>query len=215
MPLILFLLAKAALAYLQTALSAAMRPLSPFWQAQYVQAFPLKPALFCNLFTGLGSTIKSAISHFFSSSLNFAVLVILSVFPFTSISLADLTGTVFLLLLFYLTTMGPWTLVFPGKRRADELARQGALVVSSAIPCTLSPLIFCIHSSLFSDWRSTISSKFFDTQFPSISTEELVLPRHARCVLSRLRCNGHSLLLSSYFSRIGRGSRIGQNLELR
>ena len=31
-----------------------------------------------------------------------------------------------------------------------------------------------------------------------------MLRRHARCVLSRLRCNGHSLLLSSYFSRIGR-----------
>ena len=41
-------------------------------------------------------------------------------------------------------------------------------------------------------------------RFPSISTEELVLPRHARCVLSRLRCNGHSLLLGSYLSRIGR-----------
>ena len=31
-----------------------------------------------------------------------------------------------------------------------------------------------------------------------------MLPRHARCVLSRLCCNGHSLLLSSYLSRIGR-----------
>ena len=31
-----------------------------------------------------------------------------------------------------------------------------------------------------------------------------MLPRHARCVLSRLRCNGHSLLLSSYLSRIGK-----------
>ena len=31
-----------------------------------------------------------------------------------------------------------------------------------------------------------------------------MLPRHARCVLSRLRCNRHSLLLSSYLSRIGR-----------
>ena len=31
-----------------------------------------------------------------------------------------------------------------------------------------------------------------------------MLPRHASCVLSRLRCNGHSLLLGSYFSRIGR-----------
>ena len=71
----------------------------------------------------------------------------------------------------------------------------------SAIPCSLSPRI---HSRLFSDWRRTVSSKYFDTQVPSISTEELVLPRHARCVLSRLRCNGHSLLLGSYLSRIGR-----------
>ena len=31
-----------------------------------------------------------------------------------------------------------------------------------------------------------------------------MLPRQARCVLSRLRCNEHSLLLSSYLSRIGR-----------
>ena len=31
-----------------------------------------------------------------------------------------------------------------------------------------------------------------------------MLPRHARCVLSRLSCNGHSFLLSSYLSRIGR-----------
>ena len=31
-----------------------------------------------------------------------------------------------------------------------------------------------------------------------------MLSRHVRCVLSRLRCNGHSLLLSSYLSRIGR-----------
>ena len=77
---------------------------------------------------------------------------------------------------------------------ADEQARRGALRVPSAIPCSLS----LIHSFLFSDWRRTVSSKFFDTQAPSISTEELVLPCHARCVLSRLRCNGHSLLLSSY-----------------
>ena len=31
-----------------------------------------------------------------------------------------------------------------------------------------------------------------------------MLLRHARCVLSRLRCNGYSLLLSFYLSRIGR-----------
>ena len=87
---------------------------------------------------------------------------------------------------------------------ADELVRWGALLAPSAIPCSLSSPVSRIHSCLFSDWRRTVSSKFFDTQVPSISTEELVLPLHARCVLSRLRCNGHSLLLGSYFSRIGR-----------
>ena len=91
----------------------------------------------------------------------------------------------------------------PGNDTADELARRGALLAPSAIPCSLSPLISRIHSRLISDWRRTVSSKFFDTQVPSISTEKLVLPRHARCVLSRLRCNGHSLLLG-YLSRIGR-----------
>ena len=74
----------------------------------------------------------------------------------------------------------------------------------STIPCSLSPLISCILVCLFSDCMRTVSSKFFDTQVFSISTEELVLPRHASCVLSRLRCNGHNLLLSSYLSRIGR-----------
>ena len=92
----------------------------------------------------------------------------------------------------------------PGNEAVDELARRGALLAPSAIPCSLSPLISRIHSFLFSDWRRTVSSKFFDTQVPSISAEELVLPRHVRCVLSRLRCNEHSLLLSSYCSRIGR-----------
>ena len=87
---------------------------------------------------------------------------------------------------------------------ADDLARRRALLAPSAIPCNLSPLISRIHSCLFSDWRRTVSSKFFDTQVPSISIEKLVLPRHARCVLFCLRCNGHSLLLGSYLSRIGR-----------
>ena len=86
----------------------------------------------------------------------------------------------------------------------DGLARQGALLAPFAIPCCLSPLTSQINSRLISDWRHTVSSKFFDTQVPSISTEELVLPRHAHCVLSRLRCNEHSLLLGSYLSRIGR-----------
>ena len=68
----------------------------------------------------------------------------------------------------------------------------------SAIPCSLPPFISRIHSCLFSDWRHNTSSKIFDTQVSWISTEELVLSRHIRCVLSRLCCNEHNLLLSSY-----------------
>ena len=67
----------------------------------------------------------------------------------------------------------------------------------SAITCDLSPLIPRIHSCLFLDWGRTVSSKFFYTEVHSISTEELVLLCLVRCVLSRLRCNGHSLMLSS------------------
>ena len=92
----------------------------------------------------------------------------------------------------------------PRNDAADELARRGVLLAPSATPCGFSPLTSRIHSRLISDWRRTVSSNFFDTQVPSISTEEFVLPCHACCVLSRLRCNGHSLLLGSYLSRIGR-----------
>ena len=88
----------------------------------------------------------------------------------------------------------------PGNDAANELVRRGALLILSAIPCSLSPVIFRIHSFLFSDWRHTVLSKFFDTQVPSISTEELVLPRQGRCALFRLHCNGHSILLGSYLS---------------
>ena len=67
--LFLFLFARAALAFLPTALSVALRLLFPFGQAQYVQVFPLKPVPFCTLFVGVSSKNKSAISLLFSSYL--------------------------------------------------------------------------------------------------------------------------------------------------
>ena len=84
------------------------------------------------------------------------------------------------------------------------MARRGAILLPFVIPCSLSRLISGIHSFLFSGWRRTVSSKIFDTQVSSISTKELVLPRHVGCVYSCLRCNGQSLLLCSYLSMIGR-----------
>ena len=197
--LFLFLLAMAAPAYLPTALSAALKPLFPFRQAQYVQVSLVKPTPFCTLFAGLGSTNKSAISLLLSTLvlssppfffLRQSLWKELSSLSFCSIRLQGAPGHSFL----------------PGNDAADELARRRALLAPSATACSLSPLIFPIHSSLFSDWRGTVSLKFFDIQVPSISTKELVLPHHDRCVLSRLRCNGHSLPLNSYLYRIENSS---------
>ena len=156
------------------------------------------------LFAGLGSTNKSAISLLSSSYLTLATLFSLPSFLFPQSlwqiwqELSSLSSCSIRL---------QWILehaFLQGNDAADELAKRGMLLVFSAIPCSLSPFFTRIHFSLFSDWRRTVSSKFFYTQVCSISTEELVLSRHARCVLFRLRCNGNSLLLSSYFPRIGR-----------
>ena len=192
MALFIFLLAKAALSYLPTALPVALRPLFPFRQAQYVQVFPLKPAPSCKLFAGLSSTNKSAI--FFSY---------LTLFLFS-------TRCLFLHLSFYLNLSGrnclfsssvlsgyngsPDTHFSRGRTRLMSwsdgeryLCPLQSLVVSLLLSLVSSVIFSRIQSSLFLDWRRSVSSKFFDTQVPSISTEEFVLPRHARCDLSSLQ----------------------------
>ena len=69
----------------------------------------------------------------------------------------------------------------------------------------VSLFLSLVFTILFSQTgRCTVLSKFFNTQAPSISTKKLVLFHHASCVLSHLFCNEHSLLLSSYLSRMGR-----------
>ena len=204
--LFLFLLARAAPAYLPTALSVALKPLFPFRQAQYVPVFPLKPAPFCTLFAGLGSTNKSAISILFSSCLTLALssppcpLLHLS----SHLKLCGRSGRNCLLsppvLLGY--NGSPDTHFSRGTTRLMSWP-DGERYLRPPQSLVVSLLLSFVYT-LFSDWRRTVSSKYFDTQVPSISTEELVLPRQARCVLSRLRCNGHSLLLDSYLFWIGR-----------
>ena len=203
--LFLLLLAKAALAYLPTALSVAPRPLFSFRQAEYAQVYLLKPTPFCKLFAGLGSTNKSGTSLFFSFYLTLALsspfCPLLHLFFYLNLSCRSGRNSPPVLsgnnespdTRFYRET----TRLMSWPDRERYLRPLQSLVLSLSLSSYLS-------YALFSDWRRTVSSKFFDTQVPLISTEELVLPRHARCVLSSLRCNEHSLLLSSYLSRIGR-----------
>ena len=183
----------------------ALRPLVPFQQAQFVPVFPLKPAPFCTLLAGLSSTNKSATSLL----LLFDCRSVLTILSSPSFLLPQTLWQIWpeLSSLSSCSIRLQWVpghSLLLGNHAAHELTRRGALLAPFAIPCSLSPLISRIHSSLFSDWRRTVSLKFFDTQVPSISTEELVLPRHARCVLSRLRCDGHSLQQSFYLSRMSK-----------
>ena len=175
--LFIFLLVRAAPAFLPTALSVALRPLSSFWQAHYAQVFPLKPAPFCTLFAALGTTNKSAIFSSLLLSDSCSVLATLSSPPSFLLSQTlwqiwqELSSLSYSIRLQWV----PRHSFLPGNNAAAELARWGALLAPSAIPCSVSPLISRIHSCLISDWRRTVSCKFSDTQVPSISTEELVL----------------------------------------
>ena len=92
----------------------------------------------------------------------------------------------------------------PGNDLADSLAKAGASLDPSNISVSLTPLISSQRLSLYTSWRRSFQSGFFQHQIPTVSPEELTLPRSARCALSRLRCNGHSTLLNSYLHRVGR-----------
>ena len=157
------------------------------WSQQHQQACHFSSLLLLSDSRSVLTTLSFSPSFLLSQTL-WQIWQELSSLSFCSIRLQWVPSNAFLL----------------GNDAAVKLAKQGALLAPSAIPCSLSPLISRIHSFLILDWRHTVSSKFFDTQVPSISTKELVLPHHARCVLSRLCCNGHSLLLNHYLSRIGR-----------
>ena len=192
--LLLFLLARAAPAFLPTALCVALRPLFTFWQAQYVQVFPPKPAPFCTL---CWSRQHQQVCHF-----SYYLTLVLSSPPsfLLSQTLWQIWQEACLLslLLFYQATMGCQTLVSPG-----ETTRLMSLPDGERYLRPLQSLVVSLFYSLVSTFLG-LEALFFNAQVPSISTEELVLPRHARCVLSHLRCNGHSLPLSYYLSRIGR-----------
>ena len=199
-------MARAAAAFLPTALSVALRPLFPFRQAQYAQVFPLKPAPFCTLYAGLGSTNKSAISLLFSYYLTLVLssppCPLLHLFSYSK--LCGRSGRNCLLsppvLLDYNGSLD--TCFSRGTTRLTSLPegecylRPPQSLVVSLLLSLVSTLVLSLTGGVLSH-RSILTHRF--PRFPLRN-----LGRHARCALSRIRCNGHSLLLASYLFRIGR-----------
>ena len=146
----------------------SMKPLfSPFSSTLHpdgfhILAFPALPNLdaFTERLVAPSPTGLSS-SDGLSSTNKSATPLLLSLCPFlrlffTSNSLADLGETFFSSFTIRLQWVPGYSFL-PGNEAADELAGQVAL-----LPCNLSPLNFRIHSSLFSDWRRIVSSKFFN-----------------------------------------------------
>ena len=92
----------------------------------------------------------------------------------------------------------------PGNEKADLLAKAGASLPTDAIPCPLPPVVAKVRYSQYHNWRRHIYHSLQNFQVPEVSSKEPLLSRPIRCKLSRLRCHGHSLLLSSYLHRISR-----------
>ena len=203
----LFLLARAAPVFLPTALSMALRPLFPFRQAQYAQVFPLKPAPFCTLFAGLGNTNKSAISLLFSSYLT----LVLSSPPCPLLHLScylKLCGRSVMNCLVSPPVLSgyngsPDTRFSWGTTQlmswpdGEHCLRPPQSLVVSLLLSLVSTLVLSQTGGVLS-LQSILTHMF--PQFPLRNLCSLVM----FAVSSRLRCNGHSLLLGSYLSRIGR-----------
>ena len=77
-------------------------------------------------------------------------------------------------------------------------------------PCPLTrshalsppPVVAKVRYFQYHDWRRHISHSYLNYQVHEVSSEKLLLSRPIYCELSRLRCLGHSLLLSSCLHRI-------------
>ena len=72
------------------------------------------------------------------------------------------------------------------------------------IPSPLPLVIAKIRYLQYHNWTCRISHSYLNCQVPKVSSKELLLSCPICCELSRLRCHGHSVLLSSYLHRISR-----------
>ena len=93
--------------------------------------------------------------------------------------------------------MGFRTLVSPWDDAADELARRKAPLVPSAIPCSLSPLISCVHFSRTGGVlypRSSLTHRV--PQFPSKNLCSLVTVAVSSLVYAATEATHCSVLIS-------------------
>ena len=88
-----------------------------------------------------------------------------------------------ILFIYYLATLGPQSLISSG-----YMTRSISWPDAASALCSPSySLSSCLSHPLISfslQWGRTVIPKFFDTQVPSVSTEELVLSGHPWCVPS-------------------------------
>ena len=91
----------------------------------------------------------------------------------------------------------------PRNEKADLLAKTGASLPTDAIPSPFPPVSAKVRYCQYRNWRRHISHSHLNFQVPKVSLVVL-LSCSIRSEHSRLRCHGHSLLLSSYLHRISR-----------
>ena len=160
------------------------------------------------LFAGLGSTNKSATSLLFSSSLTLALSLLLCIllrlsFYLNLSSRSDRNCLLFPSVLLHYNGSA----VTRFSRRTPQLMSWPDGERYSCPPQFLVvSLLSSLVSTLLSSWTGGVLFYLNSSthRFSPISIEKLGFYPHARCVLFRLRCNGHSLLLISHLSRIGK-----------
>ena len=133
----------------------------------------MEPAPFCKLFAGLGSTKKSATFFLFSPYLTLVLFTTLSSLLSFLLSLSLRQK------LFSISSCSirrQWIRGYSflsGNHAADELARRGALLASSAFLCSLYFLVSRIHSCFFRTGGVLSHQNFLTHRFPRFPPRNL------------------------------------------
>ena len=91
-----------------------------------------------------------------------------------------------------------------GNEMADAVAKRGVTLDQKGVPISYASSLCLVKAKFVKSWWDALPSPLLACRLPKVDKSEILLPRSARCELSRLRSNGHSLLLNSYLARIGK-----------